>query len=62
VTKKLLWESSRLDPAAIERKETLLHHHLMARADAIEGVVAYLERRAPQWKLSVAKDWPAWPE
>ena len=62
VTKRLLWESSRLDPAGIERKETALHHHLMARADAIEGVVAYLERRAPQWKLSVSRDWPAWPE
>jgi enoyl-CoA hydratase/carnithine racemase len=62
VTKRLLWESSRLDPAGIERKETALHHHLMARADAIEGVVAYLERRAPQWKLSVSRDWPEWPE
>jgi enoyl-CoA hydratase/carnithine racemase len=62
VTKRLLWESSQLDPAAIERRETALHHHLMARADAIEGVVAYLERRAPQWKLSVSRDWPAWPE
>jgi len=62
VTKRLLWESSRLDAAAVERKETALHHHLMARADAIEGVVAYLERRAPQWKLSASRDWPAWPE
>jgi len=25
-------------------------------------VVAYLERRAPEWKLSVSRDWPAWPE
>jgi enoyl-CoA hydratase/carnithine racemase len=62
VTKKLLWESSQLDPAAIERKETALHHHLMSRADAIEGVIAYLERRAPDWKLSVTRDWPAWPD
>src|SRR5262249_48208463 len=62
VTKRLLWESARLDPEAIERRETALHHHLMARADAVEGVVAYLERRAPQWKLSVSRDWPAWPE
>jgi hypothetical protein len=34
----------------------------MARADAIEGVVSYLERRPPAWKLSVSRDWPAWPE
>ena len=62
VTKKLLWESSGLDPGAVERKETALHHHLMGRADAIEGVMAYLERRPPEWKLSATRDWPAWPE
>ena len=63
VTKKLLWESGGLSPAEIERRETALHHHLMGRADAIEGVQAYLERRPPEWKLSVTKDWPKdWPE
>ena len=61
VTKRLLWESAALSPAEVERKETALHHHLMGRADAIEGVRAYLERRAPQWKLSVSRDWPEWP-
>jgi hypothetical protein len=34
----------------------------MGKADAIEGVMAYLERREPKWKLSVSKDWPEWPE
>jgi len=62
VTKRLLWESGALGPADVERKETALHHHLMGRADAIEGVRAYLERRAPAWKLSVSRDWPEWPE
>ncbi len=62
VTKRLLWESGALTPAEIETRETALHHHLMGRADAIEGVMAYLERRAPEWKLSVTRDWPAWPE
>ncbi|MEM7413055.1 MAG: enoyl-CoA hydratase-related protein [Myxococcota bacterium] len=62
VTKRLLWESSALSPSDVERKETELHHHLMGRADAIEGVMAYLERRRPEWKLSVQRDWPAWPE
>ncbi|MGK0486542.1 MAG: hypothetical protein ACJAYI_002054, partial [Myxococcota bacterium] len=28
---------------------------------AIEGPVAYLERRKPEWKLTVSKDWPKWP-
>jgi enoyl-CoA hydratase/carnithine racemase len=62
VTKRLLWESGALSPADVERKETALHHHLMGRADAIEGVMAYLERRAPDWKLSVSRGWPDWPE
>ena len=63
VTKRLLWESGGLSAAEVERKETALHHHLMGREDAIEGVMAYLERRKPAWKLSATKDWPKdWPE
>jgi hypothetical protein len=57
----LLWESPTLTPADVGRKETELHHHLMGRADALEGVMAYLERRPPRWKLSVNRDWPDWP-
>lgn len=41
---------------------TLLHQHPMGRSDAIEGVRAHLEKRAPDWKLSVVEDWPAWPD
>ncbi len=62
VTKRLLWESFALSPADVERKETLLHHHLMGREDAIEGAMAWIEKRAPRWKLSVSRDWPEWPE
>jgi enoyl-CoA hydratase/carnithine racemase len=62
VTKKLLWQSPMLSPAQVERLETALHHHLMGRPDAIEGVMAYLERRDPDWKLRVSRDFPDWPE
>jgi len=51
-----------LYPDGPGRKETELHHHLMGQSDAVEGVMAWLERRAPQWKLSPTKDWPEWPE
>ncbi len=61
IAKRLLWESPTLTPADVGRKETELHHHLMGRADALEGVMAYLERRPPRWKLSVNHDWPDWP-
>ena len=62
VSKRLLWETGPLTPAQVERKETALHRVLMGRADAIEGVMAYLEKRDPKWTLSVSKDWPEWPE
>lgn len=62
VSKKLLWQSPGLSAAEVERFETELHHHLMGGPDAIEGAVAYLERRAPQWQLTVSANWPLWPE
>lgn len=61
LTKRLLWQSPELERAEVERFETELHHHLLGRPDAIEGAVAYLERRPPRWSSSVTRDWPAWP-
>jgi enoyl-CoA hydratase/carnithine racemase len=58
VSKMLLWESIELGPAEVEQRETELHHHLMGRPDALEGPVAYLEKRAPRWTSSVSRDWP----
>jgi hypothetical protein len=50
------------DPAQTERLETELHHHLMGEADAREGVTAFLERREPEWTLTVNGNWPDdWP-
>jgi enoyl-CoA hydratase/carnithine racemase len=61
-TKRLLWQSFRLDAREVGRLETELHLHLMGRPDAIEGVRAYLERRPPRWQQSPSRDWPEWPE
>jgi enoyl-CoA hydratase/carnithine racemase len=61
ITKKLLWQSTGLTADQVEQAETELHHHLMGGPDAIEGPVAYMERRKPEWKLKVSKDWPTWP-
>jgi enoyl-CoA hydratase/carnithine racemase len=61
VSKRLLWESPMLTAAEVERYETELHHHLMKRSDALEGPVAYLERRPPRFTLSPTRDFPAWP-
>ena len=62
VTKRLMWEAPTLTPDEVERKETALHLDIMPRADAIEGPVAFLEGRPPEWKLRVSKDFPDWPE
>lgn len=61
-SKRLLWESALLSAEEVDRKETELHVHLMARADAIEGPVAFAQKRVPDWKLRVSRDWPEWPE
>jgi len=61
ITKRLLWQSPGLSRAEVERFETELHHVLMGAPDAMEGGLAYVERRAPRWQGSVSKDWPAWP-
>ncbi len=60
--KRLLWEGRCLGADEIGRKETALHHVVMGQPDALEGVMAFLERRAPRWQLRVSRDWPKeWP-
>jgi enoyl-CoA hydratase/carnithine racemase len=58
LSKRLLWESRVLDRGEIGRRETAYHHLVMGRPDALEGVVAFLERRPPAWRLAVPRDWP----
>jgi enoyl-CoA hydratase/carnithine racemase len=58
LSKRLLWESRFLDRDAIGQRETAYHHLVMGRPDALEGVMAFLERRPPQWTLAVPRDWP----
>lgn len=59
LSKRLLWSDPPLSADDAERLETEYHRVLMGRADATEGVMAYLERRPPQWTLSPTDDWPA---
>jgi enoyl-CoA hydratase/carnithine racemase len=61
LSKRLLWESLTRSAPEVERLETELHHVVMGRPDATEGVVAFLERRPPEWEGRVTRDWPEWP-
>lgn len=58
LSKRLLWESYSMTAEQMNQAESDLHVHLMGRADAREGVTSLLERREPQWSLSVNKDYP----
>lgn len=58
-SKRLLWASSPT-PEEINDLERDIHLHLMGTTDAKEGVMAYMEKRDPEWSLTLEKDWPAW--
>jgi enoyl-CoA hydratase/carnithine racemase len=58
LSKRLLWHQPTLDADECDRLETAYHRVVMGRADAREGVLAFLERRDPQWSLSPTRDWP----
>jgi enoyl-CoA hydratase/carnithine racemase len=58
LSKRLLWAGRSLDRDEVGRRETAYHHVVMGRPDALEGVMAFLERRPPAWSLAVPRDWP----
>ncbi len=62
LAKALLWEevSGRI-PAMMEKEGRLLAW-LGVQPDVKEGVMSFFEKRAPQWKMSVARDYPAAPK
>jgi enoyl-CoA hydratase/carnithine racemase len=45
-------------PEEVGRLETEYHRAVMGRPDAVEGVMAFLERREPEWGSRVPRDWP----
>ncbi len=56
--KKLLWQglSASMDNAL--SGETFALNYSMRKPDALEGGVAFFEKRAPQWGATVSGDWP----
>ncbi len=57
ITKRLLWQGLDSNPADMMRAEGPAFAWLGNQADAKEGVMSFLEKRPPEWQMSV-KDIP----
>jgi len=60
VSKRLLWADPPASRAEMHQLETDLHLVLMGQPDSREGVLAFLEKRDPQWTMTLEEHWPAW--
>ena len=60
LSKRLLWTTSPGDQGIINELERRIHLHVMGQPDATEGVMAFLEKRSPEWSLTLADHWPDW--
>ena len=58
ITKRLIWEGLTTPVAEMKKREDALFAWAGNQVDATEGVDSFLEKRAPEWKLSVARDMP----
>ena len=59
LTKQLLWEGLHARIPAMMLKEGRLLAWLGVQADVKEGVMSFLEKRAPRFSMQVSKDFPA---
>ena len=58
--KRLLWKGLDMELGEFAGLESRALNFSMTKPDAIEGGMAYFERRPPQWKGSVSTEWPEW--
>ena len=58
ISKRLLWEGLTSGLAEIDEKEFKYFEWVCTQPDAIEGVVSFLKKQEPQWKMSVTRDFP----
>jgi enoyl-CoA hydratase/carnithine racemase len=58
--KHLLWRGLDASLAELAALESRALNHTMTKPDAVEGGLAYLERRPPGWCGRPRRDWPEW--
>lgn len=58
--KRLLWRGLDLPRGDLAALESRALNYTMTKADAVEGGMAYFEKRSPDWSGSVSDEWPAW--
>ena len=58
IHKRLLGKAQAMSLQDFVGLETRMLHHSLAQPDAMEGGLAYFERRRPDWQSSVSGDWP----
>jgi enoyl-CoA hydratase/carnithine racemase len=58
--KHLLWRGLDMTMGEVAAMESRALNHTMTKPDAVEGGMAYFERRDPQWTGSISGDWPTW--
>ena len=58
--KYLLWRGLDTSLQELAELESRALNHSMTKPDAIEGGLAYFERRQAAWTGSIVKDWPDW--
>jgi enoyl-CoA hydratase/carnithine racemase len=58
--KRLVWQGMDMRYSELVDKESRGLNYSMTKPDAIEGGMAYFERREPNWSGRLSEDWPAW--
>ncbi len=56
--KRLLWRGLDLSRGELADVESRMLNYVMTKPDAVEGGMAYAERRKPRWTGSIAGEWP----
>ena len=59
IARQMLWQMLTVDhPMSAHIIESKSLFHMFSSADAVEGIMSFIEKRPPDWKLKTSKDLP----